>query len=655
MASDYSSDYYRSWYSSPSYTPAKKKVKDNWKTFGGWGGNTWTDTYWDSRYEYQTKYSEKSEEEKKKEADVKKCKVSLASIGRSANVILNSPDNTEKSMTVKFSTGRNVNTHNDTVIYISPDRILAAENEEKRGEVIDALCGEVMLASQIRRQIPIPVVASFNRTKKQSVKALFSAIETATARNAVSQEWEGFKPYFDAYSDITVEGEYEEIKNLIAEHDGNDGNPTSSYAFIRAVSWNLYHVNHPIPIPEVYAKAKEIIKVGLCSAVTPEERLDMCRTAVYKIEKMYDKGKDPKEDPEGEEKPKIDWSSPLQGIDKNFFGFSKVQIENKELPAAALIAEASGEEKEDEACPVKFEGHGTIDELSIGERTVPIWCKPDHSPQLDYSDSEVRDMDAKAESLASLLYLRGVSDSRKVYNSSYGRVNTKAMHRFLEEEESMDSDKVFYHRKEDASDKASVCILIDQSGSMDAKTDGNKRIDSAREIGYIIAKVCQRSDDIDLSIIGFSAQEGTLGAKIAKVSGKGEVNLRMVYDNTKGTDIKNILHMEAHSNNIDGFSIWYAAQKLCENKKHYAKKVMIVISDGQPCAMGYSGDVAIAHVGNAVKDVRNRFNMSVYGIGACSAFDPRIGEKMYGKNNFTIVPGMTQVMRPISRIISKLV
>ena len=651
------SDYYRSWYSAPSYAPAKKKVKDNWKTFGDWGGNTWTDTYWDSRdalRSYST--STKSEEEKVKDAKLKKCKESLASIGRSANVILNSPDNSkEKSMTVKFSTGKNVNRHDDGVIYISPDKILAADTDEKRGEVIDALCGEVMLASQIRRQIPVSVVSSFNKTKKQSVRALFSAIETATARNAISQEWEGFKPYFDAYSDITVEGEYEKIKELITSHDGNDGNPTSSYAFIRAVSWNLYHVNHPIPIPEVYAKAKEIIKLGLCSAVTPEERLAMCRSAVYKIEKMYDKKKDEEENPEGEKKIEEKWSDFNAGIDKNFFGFSKFQVENKEMPSAALIAEASGKEKDEEECPVKFEGYGTSEELSIGERSLPIWCKPDHKPELSYSDTEIRDMDAKAESLASLLYLRGISDSRKVYNASYGKVNTKAIHRFVEEEETTDSDKVFYHRKEDTSDKASVCILIDQSGSMSAKTEGQRRIESAREIGYIIAKVCQKSDDIDLTIIGFSAQEQATEAKFAKVAGKGEVNLRMVYSSTGSADIRNILHMEAHSNNIDGYSIWYAAQKICESKVSYSKKVMIVVSDGQPCANGYSGDVAIAHVGHAVKDVRNRFNMSVYGIGACSAFHPKIGELMYGKNNFSIVSGMSQVMRPISRIISKLV
>lgn len=117
-----------------------------------------------------------------------------------------------------------------------------------------------------------------------------------------------------------------------------------------------------------------------------------------------------------------------------------------------------------------------------------------------------------------------------------------------------------------------VCVLVDCSGSM-----YGERIEAARQCAYITWKFCQLMH-IPISVYGHTTYGSMDDVKLMCVSHP---------ENLDKHDGERILNLQADDCNRDGWAIEFCCQALLESDA--AKKLLLVISDGQPNAYGYDG------------------------------------------------------------------
>ena len=680
---------YKKWYDDPIYKTSSDSKKSYWKSFGSWGRD-WDD-YWLDDYGGDTTSltGYKPPKEDKKANNTVVCEEALKSISRSANAILNNGQD-ERKLTVKFSDDANKNTIQDNTIYLSPDKLLACDNREDKYEVMDALCGQSMLAAQLKRQIDADTYSQFCSSNDNSVKSLWSAIELAVARGNVISDWVGFKPYFDNYAEYSSKVTSTVVKRDLSKHNGSSPlKPTSSKAFIRGLAWNLYHSHDPVKIPEVYNDGKALVSAGLADADTPMKRWNFCKEVVEKLRQMYDheseKPKTPSTTPEkfgedqedlqklmeeilktdesAEQEIKLDKKKGIDkfsGIDEDLFGLKNV--DNKKFKGAAdlmaVSGESSSESKDTMLAPMVPHTPGKV----RGSRDLTIaynfWVEKDKPTTVSkkfFNKGHLNSLDKAADTLKDSFGFVEKEFKRKVFGVSNGIIHEASLYKL-----NLNSDEVFYKKTVNDTDKVSVCLLVDQSGSMGCSANyerNSTKITEAAEVAYVLAKLCKDIKNLDLSVLGFSAQEhcNEARARLTSTNKNGEVNMRLIYDalDDKNNNIEDICHMRPHSNNLDGFSIWHAAKYMAFSRQERKRKVIIVISDGSPNGQGYDGECAMEHVNICRKDAKAKFGVDVYAIGIANAYSKEEGDKMYGAGRNIVISDVKSSLGYLSRFLNQ--
>lgn len=670
-------DAFTRWYKNPVFRPAKKKTS-YWSS--GWSFN---DDLWGPYDDgFGSLYTSAGLTRTNKDINKKTCEDALRAVGRSANVILNSGSD-ERRLSVKYSNGSSINTIKDNVIYISPDKLInAGSDKEKKNDAIDALCGQVMLSSQIKRQVAPNVYDKFMAEKDHDVCSLWSAIELAVARSSVISDWAGFKPYFDTYAMHSTDASATAIRKMLTAHDGSsEERKTSASVFIKGLAWNLYMSHSPVKIPSAYDSGKAIVAEGLSNVKTSEDRWNFCNEVVKALRLMFDDPEPEQEEPddgvpEGHsfvDEPGVglvDVSkeaapSPIKvppmkkkgadkfsGIDRELFGLDPVS--NKKCAAANTIDAITGDKSSEASDVMSAPAVPDIDgECKAQGR--PVWLAPDKTtPEARRKawGDKLKTMDLCVERLRDSFNLKSLDAARKVTGYRDGVLHEGSLYKVP-----MGLDTVFYKKSRTETDRVSICLLIDQSGSMSTGSyhSSRQRINDAAEVAYVLAKLCKSVSKINLSIVGFTAQQGSLEAKAKGIDYNDELDLRLIYDDDDSSvsSLDTILDMRAHSNNTDGFAIWHTAKHLSSTKAAYRRKVMIVVSDGQPNANGYGGDSALTHVNLCKTDARKRFGVETYAIGVDNAYSKRVGDKMYGPGNNIIIHDVKSSLGYISRFLNQ--
>lgn len=137
---------------------------------------------------------------------------------------------------------------------------------------------------------------------------------------------------------------------------------------------------------------------------------------------------------------------------------------------------------------------------------------------------------------------------------------------------------------------AAVYLLVDCSGSMsETCLGGEKRSDVARKAAVALADALWRAG-VPHAVIGFSDESHIV-----------------VHYRLKGWDDGQESHVRLgailpREDNRDGFSIRLAARELRQRREE--AKILLVLSDGLPCARGYVGPVAVEDTAAAVREAR---------------------------------------------------
>lgn len=133
--------------------------------------------------------------------------------------------------------------------------------------------------------------------------------------------------------------------------------------------------------------------------------------------------------------------------------------------------------------------------------------------------------------------------------------------------------------------KSTICVLIDESGSM-----GGKKEILARQAAILLNETFGKSLGVDLYIYGHTADIGSIGY----------INLSVYREGSHYNPKFSLSKSYAKSQNRDGDAILEVAKRVRKFTKEDC--IMFVISDGSPCASGYGGISAIKDTAAKVKE-----------------------------------------------------
>lgn len=133
--------------------------------------------------------------------------------------------------------------------------------------------------------------------------------------------------------------------------------------------------------------------------------------------------------------------------------------------------------------------------------------------------------------------------------------------------------------------KSTICVLIDESGSM-----GGKKEILARQAAILLNETFGKSLGVDLYIYGHTADIGSVGY----------INLSVYREGNHYNPKFSLSKSYAKSQNRDGDAILEVAKRVRKFTKENC--IMFVISDGSPCANGYGGIPAIKDTAAKVKE-----------------------------------------------------
>lgn len=149
--------------------------------------------------------------------------------------------------------------------------------------------------------------------------------------------------------------------------------------------------------------------------------------------------------------------------------------------------------------------------------------------------------------------------------------------------------QVYIRKGKVSTNKTTVCVLIDQSGSM---SWGRKSI-IAKQAAILLNESLKDSPGVDLYIYGHTADMKTPGDT-------------MIYSYREGSKYCPKFALSAANalgENRDGTAIYEVAKRV--RKFTQEDCIMFVLSDGEPAASGYYGYPAFRHVHDKVKEVEN--------------------------------------------------
>lgn len=155
-----------------------------------------------------------------------------------------------------------------------------------------------------------------------------------------------------------------------------------------------------------------------------------------------------------------------------------------------------------------------------------------------------------------------------------------------------------------------VCVLIDESGSMEGGAKGKTRIDCARAAAVLISEAARGVNGLDLFVFGHSADNYVRG-----------VTELLVYQDHTRHERKALGNSRARWNNADGYAILECAARI--RKQTSQPCLLFVLSDGDPAACVYRTSYdGVIHTRKVVREVTRMGFLPVHvWIGGCEETD----------------------------------
>tara|TARA_R100000458_G_scaffold38075_2_gene35567 strand:+ start:810 stop:2828 length:2019 start_codon:yes stop_codon:yes gene_type:complete len=245
---------------------------------------------------------------------------------------------------------------------------------------------------------------------------------------------------------------------------------------------------------------------------------------------------------------------------------------------------------------------------------------------------EANHMKAQITKLKRKIDLFGNTQHLQLRNQKRGRLDKRNLHRIPMGREDLFKATIINEDK-----PLDVCLLVDESGSM-----GSYTMSKARQSAIAIKEALVDNPMLDLWVFGHTADETENGkTDMYEYWGPNMTDRPMAMGG-----------LRAKYENRDGNAILASCDRVkSESTTPQAQKLLIMLSDGEPSAQNYRGDIAYSHTRKCVKYAESR-GWTVIQVGFAGARKYSM-EKMF--NNWVYIEDTDKLGDEISKIIRKVI
>lgn len=179
----------------------------------------------------------------------------------------------------------------------------------------------------------------------------------------------------------------------------------------------------------------------------------------------------------------------------------------------------------------------------------------------------------------------------------------------------------------------SLGLVVDESGSM-----LGKRAQYAKAAAVALYS-CAKELDIQTCIYGHTADRNGYDVNIINYTD---------FEHPQSDDKYKLMNIQARSNNRDAVPVQFVAERLL--KTDCEKKLLIIISDGQPMASGYYGTAADKDLQHTIKKYSKK---GVTIIAAAIGDDKKNIKRIYGEKSFLDISDISALPKEMLKIIRR--
>jgi hypothetical protein len=540
----------------------------------------------------------------------------LASVRRSANIVRNTEDNSEKEIEVHWADGKGKNRVEDNKIYISPDiaddkhTIKKSWNKDER---VDVLIGDVLSQSAMKRTLDPGVEgrmisrAAATRISEKITASVWWSIESLAAEEEVMKDFPGFNGYFASQrAYYTDENAYESIQTALNEEE------TAVNACL-ALRWQMLHPEKNLSLPVITAKAIEESLKDIAQTNTSVKREE----AAINISNRFCKLWPPPKNGEELEKQLI-----------SFLGESKIGMGEGDAPGE-IVGNVSNVQESDEE---KHEGAPAKTRIFEADNwqggTIEVKKLRTNAATISRYQSMVGRLQPQIKALKNRLKLQNELTRLYEHGLKKGTLDEGSLYKLGYIRYGHSDNKIFEEKLIIDQPKLAVCLLVDESGSM----NGSK-INTARDMAVILVNGFKFISGVDLIVIGHTGQGGHHRPADHSTGYNEEMALHHYYT-PENQNEASLARISAFTENLDGYAISKCGEYLLNWFPSHENRLLIHISDGEPAAGGYGGDAAMNHVKKVCAKLE-RFGVKAMGIGIDVSSETY--EYMYGKTRSVII------------------
>lgn len=241
---------------------------------------------------------------------------------------------------------------------------------------------------------------------------------------------------------------------------------------------------------------------------------------------------------------------------------------------------------------------GTIDCPEEGQYFIYIKSSPEDRAKYDKIKDEISKY---IPSIRKLLIAQTKDYDYNIHGCRHGLLDTTKL-----AEAYQGVPQVYTRKGHVQTNNQAVCILIDESGSMDGR-----KIHAARKAAILLNESFSGIPGLDLFIYGHTADL----EPITQNESPGAVDISIYkepFSKKCEKDGLNLIHVSSKCENKDGVAILNVAKRIRKFTTEHC--LMFVISDGEPSAVDYRCNYAVDHTRSSIKKVENLYDMEIIGI-----------------------------------------
>lgn len=603
-------------------------------------------------------------------------------VAGTVNLLNNSTDGNEKSLKLGFANNhdRRNDIGSDTVV-MPADIATSAGSEEN---AIDVMSGMALIASTMKATVDFHAYEDALRLVEtcgtnRAVKGghyIWTAIEQAIARRAVSDKWPGFDSYFDAHRNYSSRVEGKDIDKMIEvdKAKGVAGGISRGTAMVAAAFNTLNPREAKLMSDGRMHKVMNLI-ADIALDSEKKDRFAKSTNIADFIYRAFESEED-EEDGDGEGDESGGENKPEEGGKEGDKDNEEESKDNKEednpfknLPDQADMSLFGNEvnhllSDDEEPLPVDELVLPRISTREGGPANILVYGYPKSlvkARQKKYKD-KVSELKGEIRAVVnSLLFMNNHPESH-IHGMRHGTLDSGSLHKLAID---TDNPTVFEQVENITGKRIAVSLLIDRSGSMIATSTYDEervakttRQDDANQVAMILIEALSKIDGINLNVhthCTYPHRPAELKKEI-HTGHTGTISDDMTIHDivVNGDDAREMLvDLSPGGNNLDGYAIKYIAEGMSKDYHDYDDRVLFVISDGQPHASYYGDYGAMRHVGDCCSFSREVYGTDVYGIGVANAFDEDEGKTMYGEDKFIILEDVTPSIKVMTSFLRK--